>query len=58
MQMISVVHHKPIEFIVLIFKVIRMLGTFNQHVPIILSNNYWCQSKPRSLLDTGMDVIP
>ncbi len=25
---------------------------------MILSNNYWCQSKPTSLLDTGMDVIP
>ncbi len=36
----------------------RMLGTFHQYVPMILSNNYWCQSKPRSLLDTGMDVIP
>ncbi len=34
----------------------RMLGTFNQYVPMILSNNYWCQSNPRSLLDTGMDV--
>ncbi len=37
---------------------IRMLGTFNQQVPMILSNNYWCQSKTRSLLDTGMDVFP
>ncbi len=23
-----------------------MLGTFNQHLPMILSNNYWHQSKP------------
>ncbi len=30
----------------------RMLGTFNQHLPMILSNNYWCQSKPTSLLGT------
>ncbi len=29
-----------------------MLGTFNQHVPMILSH------KPRSLLDTSMDVSP
>ncbi len=35
----------------------RMLGTFNQHLPIILSNNYWHQSKPTSLPDTGMGVI-
>ncbi len=27
----------------------RMLGTFNQHLPVILSNNYWHQSKPTSL---------
>ncbi len=33
------------------------LGTCNQHVPMILSNNYWCQTKPRSLLDTGIDAI-
>ena len=29
----------------------RMLGTFNQHLPMILSNNYWDQSKPTSLHD-------
>ena len=34
-----------------------MLGAFNQHLSMILSNNYWCQSKPTSLLDTGMGVI-
>ena len=41
---------------------LRMLGTFNQHLPMILSNNYWCQNKPTirptSLLGTGMGVIP
>ena len=26
-------------------KMERMLGTFNQHLPMILSNNYWYQSK-------------
>ncbi len=36
----------------------RMLGTFNQHLPMILSNNYLHQSKPTSLHDTGMGVIP
>ncbi len=29
----------------------RMLGTFNQHLPMFLSNNYWHQSKPTSLHD-------
>ncbi len=38
--------------------VARMLGTFNQHLPLILSNNYWCQSKPTSLPDTSMGVVP
>ncbi len=33
---------------------LRMFGTFNQHLPMILSNSYWCQSKPTSLPDTGM----
>ena len=32
---------------------LRMLGNFNQHLPIILYNIYWWQSKPTSLLDTG-----
>ena len=36
----------------------RMLGTFNQHMPMILSNNYWHQSKPTSLHDTAMGVVP
>ena len=36
------------------FYIKRMLGNFNQHLPIILSNNYWCQRKPTSLHDTGM----
>ncbi len=36
----------------------RMLGTFNQHLPMILSHNYWCQRKPTSLVDTGMDGVP
>ncbi len=34
-----------------------MLGAFNQHLPMILSNNYWCPNKPTSLLDTGKGVI-
>ncbi len=25
----------------------RMFGTFNQHLLIMLSNNFWCQSQPR-----------
>ena len=32
----------------------RMMGTFNWHMPMILFNNYWYQSKPTSLHDTGM----
>ena len=36
----------------------RMLGTFNQYLPMILSNNYWHQSKPTSLHDIGMGVVP
>ena len=36
----------------------RMLGTFNQHLPMIISHNYWCQRKPTSLPDTGMDGVP
>ncbi len=35
-----------------------MLDTFNQHLPMIFSNNYWHQSKPTSLHDTSMGVIP
>ena len=35
-----------------------MLGTFNQHLLMILSNNCWYQSKPTSLHDTGMGVGP
>ncbi len=35
-----------------------MLGTFNQHLPIVLSNNYCSQRKPTSLLVTGMGVVP
>ncbi len=37
---------------------LRMLGTFNQHLPMILSNNYLCNSKPTSWIDTDMCVIP
>ncbi len=35
----------------------RMLGTFNQHLSMILSNNYPCQSKLTPLLDTGISDI-
>ena len=35
----------------------RILGTFIQHLPMILSNNYLCQNKPTSLLNTGIGVI-
>ena len=35
----------------------RMLGTFNQEVPTILSNNDWCYSMPTSLLDTVAYVV-
>ncbi len=31
-----------------------MLGTFNQHLPMILFNNYWYWSKLTSLHDTDM----
>ncbi len=34
--------------------VLRMLGSFNQHLPKILSNNKWSQNKPMSLLDIGI----
>ena len=27
----------------------KMLGTFNQYLPMLLSNTYWCQRKPTSL---------
>ncbi len=37
---------------------VRMLGTFNQHLPIVLSKNVCSQRKPTSLLDTGMGVVP
>ena len=37
---------------------LRMLGTFNQHLPMILSDNYYSQRKPTSLLDTGMGGVP
>ena len=36
----------------------RMLGTFNQHLPMILSDNFYGQRKPASLLDTGMGDVP
>ncbi len=36
--------------------ILRMLGTFNQHLPMILAYNYWCQKKSISFLDTSMDV--
>ncbi len=37
----------------------RMLGTFNsEHLPMILSDNYYSQRKPTSLLDTGMGGVP
>ncbi len=39
------------------FPQVRMLGTFNQHLPMILSNNYWCQSKPTSLLDAKTNAF-
>ncbi len=32
---------------------IRMLGTFNQHLPVVLPNNNWHQSKPTSIHNTG-----
>ena len=35
-----------------------MLGTFNQLLPITLSNSYWSQSKPTSLHDVGVGVVP
>ncbi len=35
-----------------------LLGTVNQHRPMILPNNYWHQSKPTSLHDIGMGVMP
>ena len=37
----------------LIWLSIRMLGTFSQHLPMILSNTYWLQSNPTSLHDTS-----
>ncbi len=37
---------------------LRMMGTFNQHLPMILSDNYWFQSKSTSLLKACMGVIP
>ena len=37
---------------------VRMLSTFNQHLPMILSDNYYSQRKPTSLLDPGMDDVP
>ncbi len=37
---------------------LRMLGTFNQHLPMILSDNSYSQRKPTSLLDTGMGGVP
>ncbi len=44
------------ELMLIKLKAERMLGTFNQHLPMILSNNYWHQSRPTSLHDTGMGV--
>ncbi len=38
--------------IVHLLNLIRMLGTFNQHLLMILYINYWCLSKPTSLHDT------
>ena len=35
----------------------RMLGTLHQYLPMILSNNYWCQNKPTSLLDILIGTI-
>ncbi len=37
----------------LVGRILRMLGTFNQHLPMIHSNNYWCQSKPTSFPSTN-----
>ena len=36
---------------------VRMLGTFNQHLPMILSDEYYSHRKPTSLLDTGMGGV-
>ncbi len=36
---------------------VRILGTFSQHLPMILSDNYLHQSKPTSLDDTSMGVL-
>ncbi len=33
-----------------LIRLLKMFGTFNQHLPMILSNNYWCQSKPTCFL--------
>ncbi len=34
--------------------VAKNVGAFNQHLPMIPSNNYWCQGKPTSLPDTEL----
>ncbi len=39
------------------YTALRILGTFNQHLPTILSNNYWWQSKPTSFHETGIGVV-
>ncbi len=36
----------------------RMLGTFNQHLPMILFDNYYSQRKPTSLPNTDMGGVP
>ncbi len=34
----------------------RLLGTFNQQMPMILSNNHECQNNPASLVDPATGV--